>query len=204
MAARSAARPASDPAAVLRSTRKRGFTLLEVLLAIALIALVATALVGASSRLMTDQPATPSDVFWLAVREARKAALKSEHAIRLRFDAERKQFILIDGVNPSTLASDGFTRVETPRKTLPVPAAIAADLTVELMAPAPKGGGQSILIGGVLVEAQTIPFVTFYPDGTCQPFRAQFMRQGAVSVLAVDPWTCAPVLTPSDAHAPSI
>jgi prepilin-type N-terminal cleavage/methylation domain-containing protein len=196
---------ASPPAvaAVLRAHR-RGFTLLEVLLSIALIALLAGVLVGMSSRLMTDQPATASDVFWLAVREARKAALKTEHEIRLRFDKDKKQFLLIDGLAPATLAADGFTRVETPRKTFPVPPGVGADLAVDFLAPAPKGGGNAILVGGVLIEAQTIPFVTFYADGTCRPFRAQFVRGGATSMLAIDPWTCAPVLTPRDPNAPPI
>lgn len=189
---------------MLRSVRNRGFTLLEVLLALGLIALVATALVGASSRLMTDQPAAASDVFWLAVREARKAALKSEHEIRLRFDKDKKQFVLVDGLAPTVLAADGFTRVEAVRKAFPVPAAAAADLTVDLLVPAPAGGGQTILLGGVLVETQTMPFVTFYPDGTCQSFRLQLMRKGAANVLSVDPWTCAPVLTPTDPNAPSL
>jgi len=189
---------------VLLRHRRRGFTLLEVLLSIALIALLAGVLVGLSSRLTTDQPATVSDVFWLAVREARKAALKSEHEIRLRFDKEKKQFLLIDGIAPATLAADGITRIETPRKTFPVPPVVSADLAVDFLAPAPKGGGNAILVGGVLIEAQTIPYVSFYADGTCRPFRAQFVRGGATSMLAIDPWTCAPVLTPRDPNAPPI
>jgi len=184
--------------------RPRGFTLLEVLLSLALIALLASVLVGLSSRLTTDQPATASDVFWLAVREARKAALKSEHEIRLTFDKDKKQFLLLDGLAPATLATDGFTRIETPRKTIPVPAPVSAELAVDFLAPAPKGGGSAILVGGVLIEAQTIPYVSFYPDGTCRPFRAQFVRGGATSMLTVDPWTCAPVLTPRDPNAPPI
>lgn len=189
---------------VLLRRQRHGFTLLEVLLSLALIALLAGVLVGMSSRLMTDQPATVSDVFWLAVREARKAALKSEHEIRLKFDKDKKQFLLVDGLAPATLSADGFTRVETPRKTFRVPPPFNTDLAVDFLAPAPKGGGNAILVGGVLIEAQTIPYVSFYSDGTCRPFRAQFVRGGATSVLSVDPWTCAPVLTPTDPNAPPI
>ena len=60
-----------------------------------------------------------------------------------------------------------------------------------------------ILLGGVAVETQTLPFVTFYSDGTCTPFRAQIQRNGGVTALAIDPWTCAAVLAPADPNAPS-
>ncbi|MGH7944523.1 MAG: prepilin-type N-terminal cleavage/methylation domain-containing protein [Opitutaceae bacterium] len=180
----------------------RGFTLLEVLLAIAIIALLAGVLVGGAAHLMVQQPVTPNDVFWTAVREARKTALKSEHEIRLKFDKDRKQFLLIDGLAPTTLATDGFTREEQPLKQFPIPATTAGDLAVDFLGPATKGGGNAILVGGVLIESQTIPFVTFYSDGTCTAFRAQFVRNGGTSLLAIDPWTCAPVLAPNDPNAP--
>jgi general secretion pathway protein H len=64
-------------------------------------------------------------------------------------------------------------------------------------------GGNTILVGGVLIESKTIPHVTFYSDGTCQAFRAQFTRGGASSILSIDPWTCAPVLPPPDPNAPA-
>lgn len=184
------------------SSVRRGFTLLEVLLSIALIALVGGVLVGGAAHLMSDQPLTSHDVFWQAVREARKAALKSEHDVRLKFDKDKKQFLLIDGMAPATLAPDGFTRQETPLKQIPIPMAAGTDLTVEFLGPATKGGGSAILVGGVMIESQTVPYVTFYSDGTCSPFRTQFVRGGSSSVLSIDPWTCAPVLTPNDPNAP--
>jgi len=179
-----------------------GFTLLEVLLTIAIIALLAGVLVGGAAHLMVQQPASANDVFWTAVREARKAALKSEHEIRLKFDKDGKRFLLIDGLAPTTLAKDGFTREEQPLKQFSIPAQAAGDLTVDFLGPTTKGTGNTILVGGVLIEAQTIPFVTFYSDGTCTAFRAQFVRNGGTSVLMIDPWTCAPVLTANDPNAP--
>ena len=125
-----------------------------------------------------------------------------EHEIRLKYDKEAKQFLLIDGLAPSTLAADGFTREEHPLKQLPVLAAAAGDLNVEFLAPATKGGGPVILVGGVMIESQPIPYVTFYSDGTCSAFRAQFTRNGGASILSIDPWTCAPVLTPAEPNAP--
>ena len=87
-------------------------------------------------------------------------------------------------------------------KSFPVHPATAGDLTVDFLGASTKGGN-TILVGGVLIEAKTIPYVTFYSDGTCLPFRAQFTRGGASSILAIDPWTCAPVLLPPDPNAPA-
>jgi general secretion pathway protein H len=180
----------------------RAFTLLEVLLSIAIIALLAGVLVGGATHLMVQEPVSAHDIFWTAVREARKSALKAEHEIRLKFDKDKKQFVLLDGLAPTTLAPDGFTRTEQPLKLFPILSASGTDLAVDFLGPATKGGGNAILVGGTLIESQTIPYVTFYADGTCTAFRAQFTRSGSTSILSIDPWTCAPVLTPNDPNAP--
>jgi prepilin-type N-terminal cleavage/methylation domain-containing protein len=179
----------------------RGFTLLEVLLSLAIIALLASVLIAGAARLLTEQPLTADEVFWKAVQEARKTALKTEHDIRLKFDKEKKQFLIIDGVVPATLAADGFNKEEVPLKTFAVPPVAAGDLTVEFLGASAKGGN-AILVGGMLLESQTISYVTFYSDGTCMPFRAQIARNGASHILSIDPWTCAPVLL-TDPNAPS-
>jgi prepilin-type N-terminal cleavage/methylation domain-containing protein len=194
----------ADPASRFSSDRhatRGGFTLLEVLLTIALIAMLGAVLMGGAAHLLTDQPVTANEVFWKAVQEARKAALKGEKEIRLRFDAQKKQFLVLDGVAAPVLAADGFTKSEPPAiKTLPIPPPGSTDLTIDFL-PSGTKGGNMILIGGVAVESNPIPFVTFYPDGTCTPFRAQFMRNGATHLLSVDPWTCAPMLV-TDPNAP--
>lgn len=153
----------------------RGFTLLEILLAIALLGLLSAALVSTATHLLDQRAATPQEVFWEAARTARRTALKREHEVRLSFDAKEKQFALQDG---------------TEVRTFPLPA--IPDLTVDFLQPQPSGG--SVLIGGQLVDTRTIPAVSFYPDGTCSPFRVQFRANGPATVVAVDPWTCAPVL----------
>lgn len=176
------------------------FTLLEVLLSIGIIALLAGVLVGGAANMVSDQPVTPYELFWKSVQEARKSALKSEHDIRLKFDAEKKQFYLVDGLAPPVDES-GVQREEVRLKVFPISAKHAADLTVEFLGPVAKGANV-ILVGGVVLESKSIPYVTFYSDGTCMPFRAQFARSGGSSTLAIDPWTCAPVLTPPDSNAP--
>jgi prepilin-type N-terminal cleavage/methylation domain-containing protein len=184
-------------------SRARAFTLLEVLLSIAIIALLATVLVGGSAHLLREQPVTANEVFWQAVVEARKAALKSEHEIRLKFDKDKKQFVLVDGIAPATVGADGFTREEVPLKQFPVPSAAGSELTVDFLGPSTRGGN-AILVGGVVIETDAMPYVTFYSDGTCMAFRAQFVRNGTTSTpLVIDPWTCAPVLPAVDPNAPA-
>lgn len=141
------------------------------------------------------------DVFWKTVQEGRKTALLTEREVRLRFDQEKNQFVLVDGLAPARLADDGFTLEEVPLKAFPIPKADESDLEINFLS-ATKGG-PTILVGGVLMEAQPIPFVIFYPDGTCTAFRAQFMSNGSATTLRIDPWTCAPMLTADDPNAPN-
>lgn len=162
----------------------RGFTLLEVLLTLSIIGLIASVLVGGAARLMDDRPVSAGDLFWQAVQEARATALKSECEVGLRFvdDREKGKSFVVAG-------EGGVLRQ------FPIPA--AGDLEVTFLVP--QKGGSLIMIAGTVLETQKIAAVTFYPDGTCSAFRAQFFRNGASHIVAIDPWTCAPVLTSSDA-----
>jgi general secretion pathway protein H len=164
-----------------RSEIQGAFTLLEILLALALVALLAGALIGGSSALLADKPVSPDDVFWSTVRAARKSALNDQQDLNLRYDEKTKSFQLI--------AADGTAR------SFPIPVA-AADLLVEFLA-AQKTGG-SILLGGTVVETEPLTGgVTFFADGTCTAFRLQIRANGGAHILAIDPWTCAPVIPPA-------
>jgi general secretion pathway protein H len=173
---------------VRRSLGEVGFTILELLLALAIIALLGTVLIGGSAQLLSDRPVSADDVFWKAVQEARKTALKSGAEIRLTFVDDKdkgKAFVVSDGTAPQAF---------------PLSAATASDLTVSFLTT--QKGASAVLVAGMMVETQTIPAVVFYGDGTCTAFRAQFQRGGATHLLSIDPWTCAPVLTPPDPNAP--
>ena len=165
-----------------RDDGARGFTLLEILLALALIGLFAGVLVSVSVNLIGDRPQTPEEIFWKVSGEARKAALKSEQEVRLSFDEKAHAFVL-----------SGATT-----QRFPVPG--DAELKIDFLA-ASSSGQSSVLIGGMLVETQPLPFVSYYSDGTCLPFRVQFRSTGPARTLAIDPWTCAEVLPPPDANA---
>ena len=163
---------------VSRSPRRSAsaFTILEIVLALAVIALFGTILIGASARLLKSRATTPDEVFWKACQAARKGALTSNGDVRLGYDDKAKAFIVGNGIVTQTF---------------PVP---GADRELEISFLAAQSGGSAILLGGTLVETTTHPFVTFYADGTCTPFRLQVHLSGGVHVLAIDPWTCAPVL----------
>lgn len=163
--------------------------MLEILLALAVIGLMAGVLIGGSSKLLSDRPRAVDEVFWKAVQEARKDALTHEREVQLRFrnDPEKgRAFLVIDGTETQ----------EFPVHFNPAD----GELTVEFLASAK--GGNVILVAGVVVETQSVKFVTFYPDGACSPFRLQIVQRGASQLLAIDPWTCAPVLTQPDPNAP--
>jgi prepilin-type N-terminal cleavage/methylation domain-containing protein len=175
---------------------RAGFTMLEIMLVIALLTLLGTVLISGAAQWVDSPPVAPEDVFWKSVQEARKSALRLEHEVRLKFDREKKRFMLLDGLAPTSTRPDG-TVVESPLKEYPIPSA-PPDLEIDFLAP--MKGGNAILVRGVLIESHPVPFVTFYADGTCSPFRLQIFRPGGASTLAIDPWTCAEVLEKKDAR----
>lgn len=150
------------------------FTLLEVLVTIALILLLAGLVIGASITLLRERPATGEEVVKYAIAQARRYAVENDREVRLSYDAKEKAFV-------------ASTRDGT--RTFPVD--FPGELQIEFLS-SQKGG--AVLLGGDLVETARLPYVTFYPDGACSWFRAQLRTGGPARVLAIDPWTCAPML----------
>lgn len=149
---------------------------------IALIALLTGVLVTGGVQLTRDKAFTPEDVFWKAVTETRKIALISGREVRLGFVARSRD------AEPALMArmADGT------EQRFPFEQADQREFIIEFLVK--QKGGSTMLLGGQLVETQTIPFVTFYGDGTCSPFRLQIRAGGEPRVIEVDPWTCALVL----------
>jgi general secretion pathway protein H len=164
--------------------------MLELLLALAIVALIGTVLIGGSAALLQSRAVAPSEVFWKTVQECRKAALKNGADVRLSFEPKEKKFVL---TNTSGL--------DASVQNFPIPSA-TDDLQITFLTT--QKGASMILIGGIAVETQTLPYVTFYADGTCTPFRTQIQRTSGASVLSIDPWTCAAVLAPADPNAPPL
>ena len=157
-------------------TSSRAFTLIEILLAVALLGLLSAAMISVAANVGVRRPKSPQEVFWEATRTARRTALTTEVQVRFSYDPKEKAFVL-----------------EAPERVQKFAVPETRDLTIELLHAQSTGG--SILIGGQLVDTQILPSVSFYPDGTCTPFRVQFRTTGPARILAIDPWTCSPILT---------
>ena len=137
-------------------------------------ALMGGLFVGGTAKLLENNSTSPSDIFWESVNKAQEMAIRTEHSVLMRYDAKEKKL---------RWAEDSGT---------PGSAALPPDASIQFLQSVK--GGSSILIGGQAVETQERPSVTFYPDGTCDPFRVQIRLPSGASAMGVDPWTCAPVL----------
>ncbi len=150
------------------------FTLVEILLVLALMALAGAVLLPAAGALFRRSvPEGPADMIADLMQEVRREAVLTGREVTLSFDVEAQRFRW-DGTTGGSRSADG------PR------------LSVDFLRAANRS---TVLIGGRLLETDPRPTLVFYPDGTCDPVRVQLRRStGAVEVLAIDPWTCAPGL----------
>ena len=156
-----------------RSPGRRAFTLLEVLLMLALLGLVAALFVSGSSELFRSRQRTPADIFWEAVQAARLQAVQEDAVVTLRFD-EKAGRLLWGG------AAGAERGLAWPGRNL------------EFL---PAESRDTILIGGQLAGTGALPAVHFYADGTADRFRVQLTdAAGQISRLEIDPWTAAPVV----------
>lgn len=152
------------------SAARRGFTLLEILLVLALLALLGSVMVGgAVSLLKANEAKDPETALLKMLQTVRGESVSSGAIIELRQLPENAGFLW------------GASGAEV----LPV----NAETKVRLVAPQV---GRASLIGGQL-EEEPVPRVRFYPDGSCDPVRVQVRRGEVRRTYAIDPWTAAPL-----------
>jgi prepilin-type N-terminal cleavage/methylation domain-containing protein len=165
------------------ATGERGFTLIEILLVLALLGLLSWIFIGGSAALLANQSTSPDEQFWKACGSARKEALEEQKSVLLSYDPKVRGFVINDGNG---------------KVTLPLPG--TDDVTIDFH-PVESDSSSKILVGGTLVETEPLAAATFYSDGTCTAFRAQVRAKGGAHLISVDPWTCAPVLSKADANS---
>lgn len=155
--------------------RHAGFTLIELLLVLGLLSLIATLFVGGAGDWLRAREQTPEDLFWKSVSEARQLALRNDAIVTMRYDPDKHCVRWNDGEDAHTVPWPEKGKLDF------------FQLTQDTGA---------ILLGGVLQETGRTMAVHFYPDGSCDPFRAQVTDpQGHRRTLQIDPWTCAPILS---------
>lgn len=152
---------------------RAAFSLLEIILALALVGLTTALFISGAAALARPREVPPREQFWSALTSARQLALESGREVRLSFDRTERRLLWTDGRGENALR--------------------IAVATLDFLPEAAEG---AILLGGELTETSTLAAVRVFPDGGCDPFRAQVQTMdGRRAVWQVDPWTCAPILS---------
>ncbi len=157
---------------VVRRIGLSGFTLIEILLVLALLSLLVSLFIAGASNMFRSQEKTMDDIFWQAVQAARLQAVESDLDVELRYDEKKNQLRWGAGGTAGNLAWPGKS--------------------LEFL---PTEKRDTILIGGQLTDTGKLSVVKFFADGSVENFRAQLTgSDGHISRLEIDPWTCAPIV----------
>lgn len=152
-----------------RWSGRRGFTLIEILLVLALLSLLVGLFIGGASDFFRAQEKSMSDIFWDSVQAARLQAVEGDRTIEMRYDEKKHQLRWGAGETAASAAWPGKG--------------------LEFL---PAERGDTVLIGGQLKETSKMQVVRFYADGCAENFRAQLTGpDGRISYVEIDQWTCA-------------
>lgn len=154
-----------------RVSRRAGFTLVEVLLVLALMALLSGVLIVGGASLLDGGKDDPEAALLAVLQKVRREAVERDETIELRIE------------------DDGATLAwgDQPDQTVTLP--VAEKVRARLLAPKSLG---AVLIGGE-AEEHPLPSLRIYPDGTCDIARLEVRRNGARRLHDIDPMTCAPL-----------
>ena len=148
------------------------FTLIEILLVLAVIALLSSLFLTGVAVLTARDEQTLEEVFDQAVREAKWRALDGGRPVTLEFDEEKKAFVL--------------RRSEEAIAEHPVQIG-GESARVRFFQQRPRD--TYVLIRGELVQTDPVPRVTFHPDGSSTPFSVELSYGAETLRFPVDPWT---------------
>ena len=168
----------------LRISRSRGFTLIEVILTVALIALISSAFVfNLNSLLRNTAIESLENEYWRAVDDARTNAVFKQQPHYIEWDSDSRSFVVASSGRKKSFTMDTseFGDVEI-------------DILFEEIAPE----NSYVLIGGKLVATRKIATVGFFPDGTCTPYTVTLKIADFESRFQMDPWTGVRLVDPND------
>ncbi|MDQ8202960.1 prepilin-type N-terminal cleavage/methylation domain-containing protein [Pelagicoccus sp. SDUM812003] len=170
-----------------RRNRTAGFTLIEVLLTVSLIAMLSTLFVINIGALLRDgELETLENEYWRAVDAARTGAVFRQSPHFIEWDDKARSFVV---------SSSGVTE----RFHVDTKAFGDVDVAVRFEEIAPENS--YVLIRGELVSRRDIATVGFYPDGTCSPYVVSMTIGDFETSFQMDPWTGVQLVDPEEGHA---
>jgi prepilin-type N-terminal cleavage/methylation domain-containing protein len=153
------------------SPGRRGFTLLEILLVLTLVALLGSVLIGgAVSMLKANREQDPETALLALLQRVRGEAVAGNATIELVQLPEGRGFLWGEDGAEVLPEREGGTRARLLRA---------------------EFAGASLIAGQL--EERLLERMRFYADGSCDPARVEVKRGDARRVFAIDPWTAAPL-----------
>lgn len=164
--------------------RKRGFTLIEMLLAVALVAILSTMFVLNLKSLLRDgELETLEREYWRAVESARSGAVFNQKVHFIEWDAEGQRFLVKSAGSVEEFEVD---------------LSAMGDPEIEVFFEEVAPENSYVLIAGELVAKREIATVGFYPDGTCSPYTVSLKVDEFETVFQMDPWTGVQLVDPNE------
>ncbi len=169
----------------IRRRIRCGFTLVELMLTMALIALLSSLFIwNINALLKQGELEALQNELWAAVEKAKQSAVFSRQRHRVRFDKDQQAFMVSSGGEEVPFIVDT--------------SGMGEDIEIEVLFKKvlPRDGYR--LVRGELVTHREVDSVTFYPDGTCTPFSVDLTIGDYKSGYQIDPWTGSQLTTPEE------
>ncbi|EDY85242.1 general secretion pathway protein H [Verrucomicrobiia bacterium DG1235] len=163
---------------------RKGFTLVEMLLAIALVAMLGSVFVLNVGTLLRDgELETLEKEYWRAVETARMGAVFKQQPHFIEWDGKGRQFLVRSAGSVESFEIDTESM---------------GDVEVEVFFEEIAPENSYVLIGGELVSKREIATVGFFPDGTCSPYTVSLKIAGFETHFQMDPWTGVQLVNPNE------